>query len=206
MITDAEIAVLSPEERRDLIRRLARPVEEIVPSQRWLRRTRDVWVALTVTSAVVLVPWVVYLALTLPREYAAQNWDRTWVGFDLLLVAMLAATAVLGWLRRQLVVLTSFTTGVLLVCDAWFDVMTAHGDDRVWSVVTALLVELPLAAVLVLAATRVLRLSAARLWADGGVRAWDLRIPLATGDDPAVRRRTRQQPRHQSRQRERSAR
>lgn len=110
MITDAEIAVLSPEERRDLIRRLARPVEEIVPSQRWLRRTRDVWVALTVTSAVVLVPWVVYLALTLPREYAAQNWDRTWVGFDLLLVAMLAATAVLGWLRRQLVVLTSFTT------------------------------------------------------------------------------------------------
>lgn len=95
---------------------------------------------------------------------------------------------------------------MLLVCDAWFDVMTAHGDDRVWSVVTALLVELPLAAVLVLAATRVLRLSAARLWADGGVRAWDLRIPLATGDDPAVRRRTRQQPRHQSRQRERSAR
>lgn len=195
MITDAEIAVLSPDERRDLIRRLARPVEEIVPSQRWLRRTRDVWVALTVTSAVVLVPWVVYLALTLPREYAAQNWDRTWVGFDLLLVAMLAATAVLGWLRRQLVVLTSFTTGVLLVCDAWFDVMTAHGDDRVWSVVTALLVELPLAAVLVLAATRVMRLSAARLWADEGVRAWDLRVPLATGDDPAVRRRTRQRER-----------
>ena len=204
MITDAEIAALAPHERRDLIRRLARPVDEIVPSRRWLRRTRDLWVGLTVTSAAVLVPWVVYLALTLPREYAAQNWDRTWVGFDLLLVAMLAATAVLGWLRRQLVVLTSFATGVLLVCDAWFDVMTAHGDDRIWSVVTALLVELPLAAVLVLAATRVMRLSAARLWADDGVRAWDLRIPLATGDDPAVGR--RQAPRRRERQRLRSAR
>jgi hypothetical protein len=30
----------------------------------------------------------------------------------------MAATAVLGWLGRQLVVLPAFTTGVLLICDA----------------------------------------------------------------------------------------
>ena len=40
-----------------------------------------------------------------------------------------------GYLRRQALVVTAFATGVLLVCDAWFDVMTAHGDDQTWSVV-----------------------------------------------------------------------
>jgi hypothetical protein len=31
----------------------------------------------------------------------------------------MVATAVLGWLRRQVVVLPAFATGVLLVSDAW---------------------------------------------------------------------------------------
>ncbi len=191
VLNDEQIAAMSPTERRDLMRRLARPVDDIVPSTRWLRRTRELRIALMVLSAVVLVPWIAYLGLTLPRAYVAYNWDRTWVGFDLLLLAMMVATAVFGYLRRQMLVVTAFATGVLLICDAWFDVMTAHGDERTWSVVTALAVELPLAAVLIAGSMQILRLVAARLWIlDSGNHAWQVRIPLPSDADSAVRRRS----------------
>ncbi len=189
MLTDEQIAALTPQERHDLIKRLARPVDEVVPSSRWLRKTRELRLTLIVGSAVVLAPWIVYLAITLPPRYVADNWDVTWVGFDVLLLVMMVATAVLGYLRRQMVVLTAFATGVLLLCDAWFDVMTAHGDDQTWSGATALVVELPLAAVMILGSFQVLRLVAARLWAlDAGQHAWQVRIPLPSTADTAVRR------------------
>jgi hypothetical protein len=192
VLTDEQIARLTPEQRSDLIRRLSRPVEEIVPSRRWLRRTREAWVALMVASAVVLVPWIVYLAVTLPRAYVAHNWDAAWTGFDLMLLALMVATAVLGWLRRQLMVLTAFAAGVLLLCDAWFDVMTAGSNDVGVSLLTGLLVELPMAAVLIGGSLRVVRLTAERLWAlDLGGSVWQVRIPLPTTSDSAVRRRGR---------------
>ncbi len=190
VLTDEQIAALTTEERRELIRRLSRPVDEIVPSRRWLRRTREAWVAVMVGSAVVLVPWIGYLAVSLPRAYVAHNWDRAWVGFDLILLVLMVATAVLGWLRRQLLVLTAFTTGVLLVCDAWFDVMTAARHDVGGSLLSALLVELPLAAVLVGGSLRVVRLTAERLWAlEPGQPVWQVRIPLPVRGDAAVGRR-----------------
>ncbi len=186
---------MSAEERGDLIRRLSRPVDEIVPSQRWLRRTRELGVTLMVGSALVLVPWIVYLAVTLPRAYVAHNWDRTWTGFDVLLLVLMVATAVLGWLRRQVMVLTAFATGVLLVADAWFDVMTAGGEDVTVSLLTAFLVELPLAAVLTGGSLRLVRLTAERLWAlDRGRPVWQARIPLPTRRDGAVRGRAGRPP------------
>ena len=192
MLTDEQIAAMSPQERRDLIKRLARPVDDFVPSHRWLRRTRELRVLLVVGSAVVLVPWIAYLAITLPPRYVADNWDVTWVGFDVLLLVMMVATAVLGYLRRQMLVMTAFATGVLLVCDAWFDVVTAHGDDQTWSVVSAVVVELPLAALFITGSLQILRLVAARLWAlDAGQHAWQVRIPLPSEADTAVRRRAR---------------
>jgi hypothetical protein len=192
VLTDEQIAAMSPQERRDLIKRLARPLDDFVPSHRWLRRTRELRVLLVVGSAVVLVPWIAYLAITLPPRYVADNWDVTWVGFDVLLLVMMVATAVLGYLRRQMLVMTAFATGVLLVCDAWFDVVTAHGDDQTWSVVSAVVVELPLAAVFITGSLQILRLVAARLWAlDAGQHAWQVRIPLPSEADTAVRRRAR---------------
>lgn len=191
MMSDEQIAALSPAERGDLIRRLARPVEEIVPSTRWLRRTRELRITLLSGSAAILVPWTVYLALTLPPQYVAHRWDVTWVGFDLLLLVMMVATAVLGYLRRQMLVVTAFAAGVLLVCDAWFDVVTAHGHAQIWSVVAALVVELPLAAILIAGSLQILRLVAARSWAlEAGDHAWQVRIPLPSTADDAVRRRT----------------
>jgi hypothetical protein len=190
VLTDEQIATMSPTERHDLIKRLARPVDEVLPSRRWLRRTREMRILLLVGSAAVLVPWTAYLAVTLPPRYVANNWDVTWVGFDVMLLVMMVATAVLGYLRRQLLVLTAFATGVLLVCDAWFDVMTAHGGDQASSVASALLIELPLAAVLIMGAFQILRLTAARLWVlDPGAHVWDIRIPLPSEADSAVGRR-----------------
>jgi hypothetical protein len=192
VLTDEQIAAMSPQERRDLIKRLARPLDDFVPSHRWLRRTRELRVLLVVGSAVVLVPWIAYLAITLPPRYVADNWDVTWVGFDVLLLVMMVATAVLGYLRRQMLVMTAFATGVLLVCDAWFDVVTAHGNDQTWSVVSAVVVELPLAALFITGSLQILRLVAARLWAlDAGQHAWQVRIPLPSEADTAVRRRAR---------------
>jgi hypothetical protein len=190
VLTDAQIAAMTAQERRDLIRRLSRPVDEIVPSRRWLRRTQEASVGLMVAGAVVLVPWIGYLAVSLPRAYVARNWDRTWVGFDVLLLVLILATAVLGWLRRQVLVLTAFATGVLLLADAWFDVMTADAGDVGVSLLTALLVELPLAGLLIAGSLRVVRLTAERLWAlEPGRPVWQVQIPLPTRRDSAVRRR-----------------
>jgi hypothetical protein len=120
-----------------------------------IRRIRE-WLALC--AAIALVPWTIYLAITLPQDYTAQHWQATWVGFDVLLLAFMVATAALGFLHHQLLTLFAFATGVLLVCDAWFDVLTAEGGDLVVSALIAGLVELPLAAVLIIGTLRIARL------------------------------------------------
>ena len=176
VLSDAGIAAMSPAERRDLIQRLQRPLDEVFPPPiaRRMRRTR---LTLMVGGTIFLIPWIVYLGFALPANYVAHNWPATWIGFDCLLIAFMAATAVLGWLRRQLVLLPAFTTGVLLICDAWFDILTA-GPGQVWvSVLTAALGNLPLAVILITGAVRILRLTATRLWfLEPGTPAW--RLPL----------------------------
>jgi hypothetical protein len=192
VLTDEQIAAMSPDERRDLITRLSRPLDDLMPTARSLRRFRELRIALMVGSVVALVPWTAYLGVSLPRLYVAHNWDLTWVGFDVLLILMLLTTAILGILRRQLLMLTAFATGVLLVCDAWFDVMTAHGEDKMVSILTALLIELPLAIALCLGSLQVLRLTAARLWyLEPGQRSWQVRIPLPSEADTTAHRRQR---------------
>jgi hypothetical protein len=176
VVSDAQIAAMSAAERRELITRLERPIGDLVTESTFVRMRR-VRLVLMAGAIVGLVPWIVYLSITLPDRYIANNWIATWVGFDTLLLLFMASTAVLGLLRRQLLILTGFTTGVLLVCDAWFDVMTAAPADRWLSVLTATLGELPLAAVLITGALRILRLTATRLYAlDPGMPLW--RIPL----------------------------
>ena len=176
VVSDAQIAAMSAAERRELITRLERPIGDLVTESTFVRMRR-VRLVLMAGAIVGLIPWIVYLSITLPDRYIANNWIATWVGFDTLLLLFMASTAVLGLLRRQLLILTGFTTGVLLVCDAWFDVMTAAPADRWLSVLTATLGELPLAAVLITGALRILRLTATRLYAlDPGMPLW--RIPL----------------------------
>jgi hypothetical protein len=189
VLTDEQVAAMSPRERAELIARLVdQPPATSMPSRRLPRLIREARLALTLGAVVVLVPWIVYLALTLPRLYVAHNWDITWVGFDILLLALLLATGVLAALRRQLVSLTAFATGILLACDAWFDVMTSHGSDKAVSEVSALVVELPLAALLVYGSLQVLRLCAGPLTSVGERgHAWQVPIPLPKPAEGASR-------------------
>jgi hypothetical protein len=163
LLSDAEIAALSPHERRQLIRRLERPLSDLLPVAT-ARRIRWGWLGIMIGGTVLLIPWIVYLSFALPDVYLVHDWTATWVGFDLLLLAMMAATVVFGLLRRQVMLLTAFATGVLLICDAWFDLMTAGPSDLPVSELTAALADLPLAAVLITGALRLFRFSAVRMW------------------------------------------
>lgn len=146
-LSGEQIGTLTWPQRRELARRILELGSHTLVAEREERRRHRILQLLTVACAG-LIPWIAFLALTLPRRYEAGNWRQTWVGFDVILLASLAATAYLGWRRRQLVLLASFAAGLLLVCDCWFDLTTATGGDRVTAAVTALFGELPLAAVL----------------------------------------------------------
>ena len=118
--------------------------------------------------AVGTVPWVVFLAVTLPRHATFAHYRGVWVGFDLALVCVLATTAVLGWRGRPRVTMAATAAATMLFVDAWFDVLTTpRGGGRWVSVVLAAGVEIPLALIclwIALHATRVLeaRAEAAR--------------------------------------------
>ena len=118
----------------------------------------------TIVAAVLgLVVWTVFLAKTLPAVHSARHWDAAWAGFDVALIATLAATAWAAWFRRQILVAAALVAGTLLVCDAWFDIVTSLGTrDQTVTIATALLAELPVAAFLFwLARTIMLRTVAA---------------------------------------------
>lgn len=174
ILTDTQIAALTPEQRRELIARLEQPLGDVVDPA-LLARVRRIRLSLMIGGSMAMVPWLGYLSLTLPENYVAHNWPVTWVGFDLLLVGFMLATATLGYLRRQLLVPAAFTTGVLLICDAWFDLMTAGPKDVWLSVATALLIEIPLGVFMIFSAQRLIRLTMMRLWLlDPKMRLWNL--------------------------------
>jgi hypothetical protein len=166
-LTDEQIAGLTSDQRRELIRRLARPAGEVVPRRYDLSRVRRNRVALMTISAAFLVPWSVYLGRSLPNRYVSPHWTLTWVGFDVILAVLFTGTAVLGLLRRELVALTAFASGVLLLCDAWFDITTANAHDRPFSIFIAVVAEGPLAVVLISSALRIVRVTARRMYAIG---------------------------------------
>ena len=95
-----------------------------------------------------LVPWTLWLTFSLPSRHTVLHYGLAWVGFDVALALAFAATAgtaIRGsaWLEPAAAV-----TGTLLLCDAWFDVVTsAGGSDQLEAVLEACLAELPLAAI-----------------------------------------------------------
>ncbi len=78
-VSDAQIAAMSATERRELITRLERPLDEVVPEAAFVRMRR-VRLVLMTGAIVGLIPWIVYLSITLPDRYIAHNWTVTWVG------------------------------------------------------------------------------------------------------------------------------
>lgn len=97
-------------------------------------------------AAVCTVPWVVFLAASLPAT-SRVNDRLAWVGFDVAEVVMLAVTAYLAWRGKAKVALAATALATMLVVDAWFDVNTSTaGAERDMALGFAVL-EVSLAAV-----------------------------------------------------------
>jgi hypothetical protein len=97
--------------------------------------------------SLVLLPWTVYLAYSLPSRQVSPDYDVAWAGFDLMLLVALASTGYFALRRSRYLATAATATATLLFVDAWFDVMTSPPGQRAESVALALLVELPLASV-----------------------------------------------------------
>lgn len=106
------------------------------------------WVAPAfILCSVVLIPWIVYLAFSLPERQISHHYGAAWVGFDVFELIALGATGYLALRRSRFLALAAASAATLLVCDAWFDILTSTRHQLLEAVVLAVVIELPLAGV-----------------------------------------------------------
>jgi hypothetical protein len=157
-----QLREMSHSERHRLMRALAAVENADQIADQVSSRRRAIVLAAIVICCVVLAAWIGVLAVTLPRYYRAGGWRGAWVGFDIVLLTAFAVTGWAAWRRRQVLIICLVVLATLLCCDAWFDVLLdARTKGFELSLLSALLVELPLAALAILGARRLLRMSIA---------------------------------------------
>jgi hypothetical protein len=106
------------------------------------------WVAPAfIFCSVVLIPWIVYLGFSLPERQVSHHYAAAWVGFDVFELIALGATGYFALRRSRYLAIASASAATLLICDAWFDVVTSPRRQMLESVVLAVVIELPLAGV-----------------------------------------------------------
>jgi hypothetical protein len=111
-----------------------------------LPRGAQVLATIFLVMAAVLVPWTVFLGASLPPHYDAGHWNILWTGFDVGLIVVLGYAAWAAWFHRQVLATTAIVAGVLLLCDAWFDIVTSIGHSDQWvTLLTGFGLEIPLA-------------------------------------------------------------
>ena len=97
-------------------------------------------------AATALIPWTIFLGLSLPPKYDAGHWNLLWTGFDVGPFCVPGYAAWAAWFRRQMLAATAIVAGTLLLCDAWFDIITSIGHRDQWlTLLTGFGGELPLA-------------------------------------------------------------
>lgn len=159
-----EVRAWTPEERTRVARLLDELVERPSESSGIVRRRRLSVIAAAI-GAVVMLPWIGYLASSLPLAEAGGAWRVAWVGFDVILTSVLLTTAWLGLRRRQVAILGFLVAATMLVTDAWFDVTLSYGTNEQWgAILSAVLLELPFAAFLASSAVGILRRTSATVW------------------------------------------
>jgi hypothetical protein len=157
LIDEDELRRMAPQERMKLRRALA-DIDGQDLAGRMRDRRRAILLGVIIVCCVGLAAWTGLLAATLPRYYRSGGWRGAWVGFDIALLLAFASTGWASWRRRQMLIICLVVVATLLCCDAWFDVvLNAHTKGFQASLLSALLIELPLAAVATLGARRLLR-------------------------------------------------
>jgi hypothetical protein len=159
-----ELRSMSVQERCTLRRTLAELDGPGPAADAGSGRRRAVLLAVVIVCCVGLAAWIGILAVTLPRYYRAGGWRGAWVGFDIALLMVFAATGWAAWRRRQVLIICLVVLATLLCCDAWFDVvLDARTAGFELSLLSALLIELPLAALAAAGARRLMRMTGALL-------------------------------------------
>ena len=129
------------------------------------KRRRRVTMEVIWVCAAALVPWTIYLGLSLPADFNTRHWAVAWTGFDVLELLALGATAYFGWKRRQALIASAIAAATLLICDAWFDITLNLGTSQIWwSLGSAAFIELPLAFFLIHRVTLLMRLMMMRYY------------------------------------------
>jgi len=170
MLDEQELRRMSPLERLRLRQTLAALDEQDVAASEGGERRRKILLVAIVLCCVGLAVWIGFIAATLPRYYRAGGWRGAWVGFDLAELAAFLVTGWAAWKRRQILIICLVVLATLLCCDAWFDVLLdARTKGFLLSLLSALLIELPLAAVAILLARRLMRTTNAILLRSRGV-------------------------------------
>jgi hypothetical protein len=159
LLGEEELRRMTPQERLQLRRALAAIDGNELAGKATARR-RAIILGVIIACCVGLAVWTGLLAATLPKYYRAGGWRGAWVGFDIALLAAFAATGWASWRRRQILIICLVVVATLLCCDAWFDVvLDARTKGFELSLLSAVLIELPLAALAILGARRLLRMT-----------------------------------------------
>jgi hypothetical protein len=181
VIDEAECRRMSRRERAKLMHTLA-AMDTPRLSSPGSKRRRQLFLIGLIVCCVVLAVQIGVLAWTLPRYYRTGNWRGAWVGFDVALFCTFAVTAWAAWRGRQLLIMCLIVLASLLTADAWFDVtLDLRTSGFMLSLLSALLIELPLAAMAIMGARRLLRLTIRQIMSREGLPGpvpplW--RIPL----------------------------
>jgi hypothetical protein len=97
-------------------------------------------------AAVALLPWIAYLAITLPRRDLDNHYRAAWVGFDCFLVFAIVRTAYMAFRIDPRIQFPATATATLLIVDAWFDITTAGSRAHTLeAVILAAIFEIPAA-------------------------------------------------------------
>ena len=125
------------------------------------RGPRGAWARLGlayVVAGVAMIPWLFYLAFTLPASATDGHWALAWVGLDSCEALALFATGRLLLRADNRCALAAMATAVLLLTDAWFDVTSAApGDELLTAIAMAAFAEVPIALACIALALRLTR-------------------------------------------------
>ena len=105
-----------------------------------------------------MIPWLLYLAFTLPASATDAHWALAWVGLDSCEALALFATGRLLLRADNRCALAATATAVLLLTDAWLVVTSAApGDELLTAIAMAVFAEAPISLACIALALRLIR-------------------------------------------------